>query len=245
MFARSLTIALAFLMASPLTAANCSTGTCPSVYHQPVVSHNYVTPYVEPVTTYATPTIINQTIFYEVGHDVRYPAVAPQAVIAAEVGQLKRESQRIQDKMQDLLAYQQQSQPQQPQIVYVPVPQQMPAQPVQQQPVQQPACAPGSKCNPQPAPQPPTSKPTFSLKAQGGVVEAKCIKCHGGSGEPKGDLDLRGSITCEQYHEAMKRLLTDDDSQRMPKGQPPLTPEETAEAMKQLTAMVVNDAKGK
>ncbi len=241
MFARSLTIALALLIASPVAAVQCGS-TCPSIYHEPVVSHNYTAPYVAPVTTYTTPQYITQNIFYEVGHDVRYPAVAPQAVIAAEVGQLKRESQRIQDKMQDLLAYQQQSQPPQPQIVYVPVPQQMPAQP--QQPVQQPACAPGSKCNPQPAPQPPAQqpeKPTFSLKSHGGIIETKCGDCHGGKSGTKGNLDLRSAITCEQFHEAMKRLLTDDDSQRMPKGQPALTPEETADAMKQLTAMVVKD----
>ncbi len=235
--ARELVFGAALFTSSPLFA-DCGTRACAPVYHaQQTYANNYV----------ATPTyhnvdypqqIINQTIFYEVGPEVRYPTTPPAAIVAAQIGQYQREAQRLQDKMTDLMQYQRQyQQPQQPpapQIVYVPYPAPpgaTTAAPGQQpqQPMPQPQPAPV-----QPPPQQP-QQPAYSMRA-GSVIEAKCAKCHSGA-NPKGDVDLTRAITCAQYHAAMQRLLTDDASQRMPKGQPPLSPEETAAVMKELTAM--------
>lgn len=233
---RLLTFAVALFIASPLLAQSCGTSYCAPRVVQRSYANNYVAPYVAP--TYQTPQYITQNIFYSVGNDVRYPTVPPQAVVAAEYGQLSRELQRVQDKMSELKAYQQQYAPPQPQVVYVPV-----QTPVQVQPAAAPC--PTGQCAPtQPAPQPtqpPADKPTFSMKA-GSIIEQKCIKCHGANG--KGDLDLRAAISCAQYKHAMDRLLTDDESIRMPKGQTPLTPEETAQAMKELSAMVKEEQQG-
>lgn len=236
---RSLICAAALLAATPLFAGN--------ICNNHVVAHSaYVEPYVAPIAAVVTPQYITQNIFYSVGDQVRYPIVAPQAVVQAEAGQLQREMQRLQDKMNDLKQYSA-YQPQ-PQVVYVPVP----AQPVQQAapcttgtcpPKTPPAAQPPAQPQ-QPASPPAPENPKFSMR-QGGVIEAKCIKCHGGSGQPKGDLDLRNAISCEQFHAAIDRLLTDDPDKRMPLKQPPLTGEETAQVEKELLAMKIEEPKGK
>ena len=240
---RSLTLVAVLVTCLPAIADQC--GSQPIYHRAQTYTNNYVAQPTYRQTEYQ-PQIINQTIFYEVGRDVRYPTVTPQAVVTAEMGQLRREAQRIQDKMAEMIQYQQQIAQPQPQIVYVP----MVAQPTpatQPQPQPTPA-APQTPSPPQPAtpglqpipqqpqPQQPTdNKPTFSMTQ--GIIQQKCVKCHGGSGNPKGDLDLRSTITCAQFHSAMDRLLTDDPATRMPFKQPALTPEETAQAMKELLAM--------
>lgn len=213
---------IALLATSPLYAVNSH---CVSSYpvHNSYVAHDYVShDYVQPQTI-----IENQNVFYSVASDLRQYAVTPQAVRVAEYGQFQRQIQRLADQLaeaKEQAAYAPQ------QVMCVPMycaPGQQP--PAVQPPAQQPAAQPQTP----PAPQ----NPTFSMR-QGGVIQAKCIKCHGGSGQPKGELDLRDKISCKQFHAAIDRLLTDDVSQRMPLKQPALSGEETAAAMKELTAMV-------
>ena len=250
---RAITFTCVMLVASPLVAINrssCSSGYCRPVYHQ-----NYVAPVREIVREVdVVRENITQNFFYSVGDSERYPVVAPAAVVQAEYGQAVREMQRLQDKLTDLKQYQQQCQPQyqQPQLVCVPAVQaySLPQQQCtsqQQQYTQQQQYSQSQQgyAQQQPAQQPNGNRPQFSMRQQkDSIVEAKCIRCHGGSGQPKGDLDLRDGISCTQFKHAMARLMTDDNDLRMPKGQPPLSGTETASAIKELLTMVVKDEGG-
>ncbi len=69
------------------------------------------------------------------------------------------------------------------------------------------------------------------------MLALKCARCHSG-GEPKGGLlltDLAG-LTAEQKNKAINMIVTD----RMPKGGPPLKPEEAGKIITELTTPVAS-----
>ena len=63
------------------------------------------------------------------------------------------------------------------------------------------------------------------------LVAANCAKCHGGS-DPKGNLSLENlaALNCETRLKAVRAVL----SQKMPKGGPPLSPEEAGKVLEEL-----------
>lgn len=188
---------LIVLTASPLFAGNryssgCST--CAPAYRAPVYQAQAV---VERVV-YPQTIIENQSVFYTVGEQVRQYAVSPQAVQAAQIGQLRREIQRGMDHLEELQS-QQQTYSQQQALCYVAVPcvpGQQPMQPGygQQQP-QQP------------------EQPRFSQEQRPSVMTV-CLKCHGQNGKQRDHLDLTHALTCEDRENALEAVAIGE----MPKG---------------------------
>lgn len=213
---RSLIFAVASLVASPLFAVNCSGTICNT-------RSNYVAPsYVAPVatnyahdyvaTSYPQTVVQTQNVFYEVGGAAaQYPAVPNANIAAAEYAQVAREMQRLQDRLADLKPQQPAQQAQPPINVYL----QLPAgATVPAQPATQPAM-------PQQPQQPAQSQPFSMTQKPNGILQSRCVKCHSGA-NAKGSLDLTSALTCEQKLDAMRKVINGD----MPKGGPPLTPEE-------------------
>ena len=60
---------------------------------------------------------------------------------------------------------------------------------------------------------------TVKTEAVSSLAMQHCAKCHGGP-EPKAGLDLSGDLDCETRLHAIRMLLADDESKRMPKGKP-------------------------
>lgn len=220
---RSLSFVVVALVASPLFAVNCNGTICNtrSNYVSPVVTSSYVAPsYVAP-TSYV-PQYVTQNIFYEVGGaSALYPAVPNQNIAAAEYGQMTREMQRLQDRMADWKASQPQPPQQQPINVYLQLP-------PGSQPAGQPAAQPTMPQ--QPAPQQPAANPQFSLQQKpGAIIESRCVKCHSGA-NAKGGLDLTQALSCEQKLATIRKVINGE----MPKGGPPLTPEEIGDFMQEI-----------
>lgn len=63
------------------------------------------------------------------------------------------------------------------------------------------------------------------------LVAEKCAKCHAGS-DPKGNLSLENlaALNCETRLQAVRAVL----SEKMPKGGPPLSPEEAGKVLEEL-----------
>ncbi len=75
-----------------------------------------------------------------------------------------------------------------------------------------------------------TNRAPASLKAVS-LVAVKCAKCHSGS-DPKGNLSLENvaALNCETRLEVVRAVL----SKKMPKGGPPLSPEEAGNVLEEL-----------
>lgn len=78
---------------------------------------------------------------------------------------------------------------------------------------------------------PRSSDPPLGRLRGGSVVADKCMRCHSGS-EPKAGLSLENlaTLNCETRLKAVRAVL----SERMPKGGPPLTPEEAGKVLEEL-----------
>lgn len=158
----------------------------------------------EVAVTYPQTIVQNQNIFYSVGADVRQYAVAPAAIAQAQAGQVERQIAQLQDRLAE---YRQQAQPaaQPVQLVYA-----VPAQAAYCAPSQQPAMQ-------------PAQQPLAAMQAKpSGIVEAKCLKCHGGNGAPKGNFDVTKKLDCNETLLAIQKVRSGE----MPKNGPALTTEE-------------------
>lgn len=184
-----------------------------------------------------------QVVIKQVEPQVLYfvnpPQIAPsyqyQEVNQAAYGQIEREFQRLQDRMEELAAIEQQNQAYQQQVqpqYYAPPQQQwVPQQQVQpqcntceqaQQAEPQPECKncqkpaveelPPSEAEPiepQPQPEQPPEKPPVFSQTVPHLLQGKCASCHSGD-KAKGKFSIDGPMTWDKVRKIAKVIKHDE-----------------------------------
>lgn len=189
---------------------------------------------------YAQTIVENQNVFYSVAPDVRQYAITPPAVAVAQYGQLQRQITRVADQLAEYREQSAYTVPQQQAVMCVPycVPQGQVGQIVAGQAsgyVQQPTAQNGyGYAQPgQPAPQPQPQQPgptTFSERQRTtGIIDARCMKCHGSPGKARDAFDFSRELTCDQRLEAIRAVMAGE----MPKNGK-LTPDEIGKFIEEL-----------
>lgn len=182
--------------------------------------------YVQHEVSYVPQTVIehqNNEIFYQVPNAVQQYAVTPGAIAQAKLGELERQAAATRDRIAEYQQLIQQQQPQQ--VVYVPMQ------------VQAAYCQPGTVPSIVPTQPPQVAQQSqqqtrFSERAPQSIIQAACLKCHGGA-KVEHNIDFRNGLTCDQKLDAVALAATGE----MPKGGSKLSPEQFAQLKKEIAAL--------